>query len=165
MKECTVLVCSQFIDQWKKNYASEIWCENVRTKEKKRLWRRKNSTQPFAYPWKEQRTTTPPQNWLSLLCMKWCICWVLLACFHLSHINIVIMHYQLSYSRTAISIDDKTYIDKDTDFTGVSVLCLGALFSSVVQQFSKVDAGNLLECRLLGLSAKVQTLRGEQGRA
>jgi len=62
LHRCAVLVYSQFIDQWKKRYASEVWCENVRTKEKKRLWRRKDSTQPFAYPWKEQRTTTLPQN-------------------------------------------------------------------------------------------------------
>ena len=43
----------QFISKWKKEHAGEIWCENVRTKEKKKLWRRKNVSEPFSYPWKE----------------------------------------------------------------------------------------------------------------
>lgn len=43
----------QFIHAWKKKYADEVWCQNLRTKEKKKLWRKKNSTESFAYPWKE----------------------------------------------------------------------------------------------------------------
>ncbi len=30
----------------------EIWCENIRTKEKKKLWKKKNRTESFGYPWK-----------------------------------------------------------------------------------------------------------------
>lgn len=43
----------KFIAQWKSQYATELWCENVRTKDKKKLWRRKDRPEPFAYPWKE----------------------------------------------------------------------------------------------------------------
>ena len=34
----------------------DVWCENVRTKDKKRLWRRKDVTEPFPYPWREQKS-------------------------------------------------------------------------------------------------------------
>ncbi|XP_065913477.1 mitochondrial genome maintenance protein mgm101 homolog [Dysidea avara] len=44
----------QFIDQWKAEHAEDVWCENVRTKERKRLWRKKKNTQSFPYPWKQQ---------------------------------------------------------------------------------------------------------------
>lgn len=45
----------QFIIEWKEKYALNTWCENVRTREKKKLWRRKDrkSTDAFQYPWKE----------------------------------------------------------------------------------------------------------------
>ncbi|KAJ7381517.1 hypothetical protein OS493_001665 [Desmophyllum pertusum] len=45
----------QFIIQWKDTYAMNTWCENVRTRDKKKLWRRKDrkSTDAFQYPWKE----------------------------------------------------------------------------------------------------------------
>ena len=45
----------QFIIEWKEKYAASAWCENVRTREKKKLWRRKDrkSTDAFQYPWKE----------------------------------------------------------------------------------------------------------------
>lgn len=48
----TVLV--QFVSMWKGKFARDVWCENVRTKDKKRLWRRKEAAEPFPYPWKEQ---------------------------------------------------------------------------------------------------------------
>ena len=43
----------QFISTWKKRHAEEVWCQNLRTKEKKKLWRKKSNREPFAYPWKE----------------------------------------------------------------------------------------------------------------
>ncbi|CAH3161032.1 unnamed protein product [Porites lobata] len=45
----------QFIIQWKDKFALSAWCENVRTREKKKLWRRKDrkTTDAFQYPWKE----------------------------------------------------------------------------------------------------------------
>jgi hypothetical protein len=43
----------QFVSKWKKQYTEEIWCENARNKEKKRLWRKANSGETFPYPWKE----------------------------------------------------------------------------------------------------------------
>ena len=43
----------QYVTKWKKERANEIWCENVRTKDKKKLWRRKDVSEPFPYPWKE----------------------------------------------------------------------------------------------------------------
>ncbi|XP_032226483.2 mitochondrial genome maintenance protein MGM101 isoform X1 [Nematostella vectensis] len=45
----------QFIIAWKNKFAVSPWCENVRTKEKKKLWRKKDRkpTDAFSYPWKE----------------------------------------------------------------------------------------------------------------
>ncbi|CAI8009253.1 Mitochondrial genome maintenance protein mgm101 homolog [Geodia barretti] len=43
----------QFVSKWKKQYSEEAWCENVRNKEKKRLWRKASSGETFPYPWKE----------------------------------------------------------------------------------------------------------------
>lgn len=45
----------QFIIEWKEKYAVSTWCENIRTREKKKLWRRKDRkpTIAFQYPWKE----------------------------------------------------------------------------------------------------------------
>jgi len=45
----------QFIIQWKDKFALSAWCENVRNREKKKLWRRKDrkATDAFQYPWKE----------------------------------------------------------------------------------------------------------------
>ena len=43
----------RFIKQWKAKYAEELWCENVRNKERKKLWRRKDSADPFPFPWRE----------------------------------------------------------------------------------------------------------------
>jgi hypothetical protein len=45
----------QYVTKWKKERANEIWCENVRTKDKKKLWRRKDISEPFPYPWKEMK--------------------------------------------------------------------------------------------------------------
>lgn len=42
-----------FILEWKEKYAISVWCENQKTKERKRLWRRKDR-KAFDYPWKEQ---------------------------------------------------------------------------------------------------------------
>ena len=61
LPEITAAACnlslslSQYVTKWKKEHAGEIWCENVRTKEKKKLWRRKDVTEPFPYPWKEMK--------------------------------------------------------------------------------------------------------------
>lgn len=46
----------QFVREWKRQYSEDVWCENVRTKEKRKLWRRKDSPEPLPYPWKENRT-------------------------------------------------------------------------------------------------------------
>ncbi|KAK3747038.1 hypothetical protein QZH41_017816 [Actinostola sp. cb2023] len=48
----------QFIIKWKEKYAVVTWCENVKNKEKKKMWRRKDrkSTDAFFYPWKEVNT-------------------------------------------------------------------------------------------------------------
>ena len=45
----------QFVIDWKEKYAVSSWCENVRTREKKKLWRRKDRkpTDAFQYPWRE----------------------------------------------------------------------------------------------------------------
>lgn len=43
----------QYVTKWKKQHAEEVWCENARNKEKKRLWRKANSGESFSYPWKE----------------------------------------------------------------------------------------------------------------
>ncbi|XP_031561506.1 mitochondrial genome maintenance protein MGM101-like [Actinia tenebrosa] len=45
----------QFIIKWKEKYSISTWCENVKTKEKKKMWRRKDRkpTDAFFYPWKE----------------------------------------------------------------------------------------------------------------
>lgn len=45
----------QFVIQWKEKFAVSAWCENARTREKKKLWRRKDRkpTDAFQYPWKE----------------------------------------------------------------------------------------------------------------
>jgi hypothetical protein len=40
-----------FIYEWKKKSTSTVFCTHQRTKEKKRLWRRKD--REFDYPWKE----------------------------------------------------------------------------------------------------------------
>jgi hypothetical protein len=40
-----------FISEWKKKHALAVFCTNQKTKEKKRLWRRKD--REFDYPWKE----------------------------------------------------------------------------------------------------------------
>lgn len=46
----------QFVEAWRAEHADDVWCENVRTKDKKKLWRKKNSNStPFAYPWKATR--------------------------------------------------------------------------------------------------------------
>ena len=50
-----VLFVHQFIKQWKSKYGDELWCENVRNRERKKLWRRKDLSDPFPYPWKESR--------------------------------------------------------------------------------------------------------------
>ncbi|XP_062501474.1 uncharacterized protein LOC134178612 [Corticium candelabrum] len=42
----------QFVAKWKAANAAEVWCENVRTKERRKLWRRKDSDDVFPYPWK-----------------------------------------------------------------------------------------------------------------
>eukprot|EP00300_Choanocystis_sp_HF-7_P041528 c8291_g1_i1.p1 GENE.c8291_g1_i1~~c8291_g1_i1.p1 ORF type:complete len:215 (+),score=49.24 c8291_g1_i1:39-683(+) len=42
----------EFIDKFRTTYCVGVWCENTRTKDKKRLWRRKDRP-PFSYPWKE----------------------------------------------------------------------------------------------------------------
>lgn len=44
---------TRFIKDWKKKYAEEVWCENVRTKDRKKLWRKKGVGDLFPYPWKE----------------------------------------------------------------------------------------------------------------
>lgn len=41
-----------FINVWRGTYASEVWCTNQRSNEKRLLWRKKNAP-PFPYPWKE----------------------------------------------------------------------------------------------------------------
>uniref|UniRef100_A0A1X7T6X7 Mitochondrial genome maintenance protein MGM101 n=2 Tax=Amphimedon queenslandica TaxID=400682 RepID=A0A1X7T6X7_AMPQE len=41
----------KFVSQWKDKYAVEVWCQNQRTKEKKKFWVKKNSKQQFSYPW------------------------------------------------------------------------------------------------------------------
>lgn len=45
----------QFIIYWKEKFAVSAWCENARTREKKKLWRRQDRkpTDAFQYPWKE----------------------------------------------------------------------------------------------------------------
>ncbi len=48
----------QFIRQWKRENAVEVWCEGIgrnNKDQKKPLWRRKDSD-PIGYPWKEQGT-------------------------------------------------------------------------------------------------------------
>ena len=49
------LTAFQFIIKWKEEFAVSVWCENVRTKERKKMWRRKDRkpTDAFFYPWKE----------------------------------------------------------------------------------------------------------------
>jgi hypothetical protein len=42
----------QFVTKWKAEYAQEVWCENVRTKERRKLWQRKGLNGLFPYPWK-----------------------------------------------------------------------------------------------------------------
>lgn len=42
----------EFITKWKEKYAVDVWCENLKTKEKRKLWRRKDRP-TFPYPWKE----------------------------------------------------------------------------------------------------------------
>jgi hypothetical protein len=41
------------VSWWKSENAVNVWCENHRTKEKKKLWKKKSSNEQFAYPWKE----------------------------------------------------------------------------------------------------------------
>jgi hypothetical protein len=41
-----------FINVWRGTYASEVWCTNQRSNEKRLLWRKKTAP-PFPYPWKE----------------------------------------------------------------------------------------------------------------
>eukprot|EP01100_Stratorugosa_tubuloviscum_P015099 TRINITY_DN8481_c0_g1_i1.p1 TRINITY_DN8481_c0_g1~~TRINITY_DN8481_c0_g1_i1.p1 ORF type:complete len:263 (-),score=106.26 TRINITY_DN8481_c0_g1_i1:55-843(-) len=41
-----------FINRWKSKYAEAIWCEHYKTKEKKKLWKRKDRLLS-EYPWKE----------------------------------------------------------------------------------------------------------------
>ena len=43
----------QYVADWKYRNAVEVWCENVRTKDKKKLWKKKKSREQFPYPWKE----------------------------------------------------------------------------------------------------------------
>ena len=45
--------------KWKKQHAEEVWCENQRSKEKKRLWRKRLSGEAFHYPWKEMGPVKP----------------------------------------------------------------------------------------------------------
>ena len=45
----------QFVSHWKEQYAVDIWCQNERTREKKKLWRKANSKDAFPYPWKEMK--------------------------------------------------------------------------------------------------------------
>ena len=42
-----------FIQEWKKQHAMRVWCENERTKKKQPLWRRKDRS-AIQYPWIEQ---------------------------------------------------------------------------------------------------------------
>ena len=53
---CYCNVVLQFVEEWKANYASEVWCENVRSKEKKKLWKKKGSRDLFPYPWKAMQS-------------------------------------------------------------------------------------------------------------
>jgi len=43
------------VKNWKQEYAEDVWCENVRTKEKKKLWKKLSSKEVFPYPWKEAK--------------------------------------------------------------------------------------------------------------
>ncbi|XP_065827574.1 mitochondrial genome maintenance protein mgm101 homolog isoform X2 [Oscarella lobularis] len=42
----------QFVLEWKAKNSEEVWCENQRSKERRKLWRRKGSNHMFPYPWK-----------------------------------------------------------------------------------------------------------------
>lgn len=42
----------KFLSEWRSEYAADIWCENIRSKEKKKLWKKKGSRELFPYPWK-----------------------------------------------------------------------------------------------------------------
>ena len=50
--KCVVDNVFQFVAKWKAVYAQELWCENIRTKERRKLWHRKDSDGLFSYPWK-----------------------------------------------------------------------------------------------------------------
>mmetsp|Transcript_7981 Transcript_7981/g.11856 ORF Transcript_7981/g.11856 Transcript_7981/m.11856 type:complete len:344 (-) Transcript_7981:54-1085(-) len=43
---------SEFVEQWKEDYAVEVWCEHAVNKRKKKLWRRQSAA-PFSYPYRE----------------------------------------------------------------------------------------------------------------
>lgn len=51
--------CFQFLSEWRAGYASEVWCENVRSKEKKKLWKKKGSLNQFPYPWRDVKPSQP----------------------------------------------------------------------------------------------------------
>jgi hypothetical protein len=40
----------QYIMEWKQKHAVEVWCEHATTKQRKKLWRRKDRP-AIAYPW------------------------------------------------------------------------------------------------------------------
>lgn len=55
-----------FIRDWKKKYSVEVWCENQKTKKRRKLWRKKTHPPIDTWPWKEDvgqgmpSPTSPP---------------------------------------------------------------------------------------------------------
>jgi len=50
-----------FINEWRNQHAIKVWCENVKTGQKRILWRRKDR-EPFTYPWRETSGEPPAET-------------------------------------------------------------------------------------------------------